>query len=118
MNDREYFPTFAQLSSLLRVTQESINSKRKIAISGDLLKELIMRAIAHLEFDEKWYLSKYPDVKEAWEKGSEESILKLELNECLPSDVPGTPFENIFHRRNLHSIVEKKYFMPEKTAVF
>lgn len=70
MKESEYFPTFAQLSSLLRVTQETINSKRKIAISGELLKELIMCAIGHLEFDEKWYLSKYADLREAWEKGS------------------------------------------------
>jgi hypothetical protein len=69
MRDSKYFPNFAQLSSMLRIKPESLDSKRKIAISADLLKELIVRCLAHLEFDEHWYVSKYPDVKEAWEKG-------------------------------------------------
>lgn len=47
---------------------------------------------------------------EAWQSGSEESILNIELNGCLPFHVEGTPFENIFHKRNLRSIVEGKLF--------
>ena len=69
MDDMKHFPTFAQMAAILRITPEGLDSKRKVAISADLLKELISRCVAHLDFDEKWYLSKYPDVKEAWEKG-------------------------------------------------
>ncbi len=45
-----------------------------------------------------------------WQEGSEEAISNLRLNDCLPSGVEGTPFENIFHKRNLQSIVERRLF--------
>jgi len=64
-----FFPSFAQLSSLLKIKPEILDSKRKVAIAGDILKELISRALLTVPFDEKWYLSNYPDLRHAWENG-------------------------------------------------
>ena len=64
-----FFPSFAQLSSLLKVKVETLDSKRKVAVAGDVLKELISRALLTVAFDEKWYLSNYPDLRQAWENG-------------------------------------------------
>ncbi|WP_128960656.1 hypothetical protein [Bradyrhizobium guangzhouense] len=64
-----FFPSFAQLSSLLRVKADALDSKRKIAVSGDLLKHLITLALANVEFDDEWYKSKNPDLREALERG-------------------------------------------------
>jgi glyoxylase-like metal-dependent hydrolase (beta-lactamase superfamily II) len=49
----------------------------------------------------------------AWQDESEDSILKIKLRDCLPDGVPATPFENIFHKRNLKTILERRYFEPE-----
>jgi cyclase len=46
----------------------------------------------------------------AWQSGSAESILKTELDSCLPEKISGTPFEKIFHKRNLQSIVDRQLF--------
>ena len=39
----------------------------------------------------------------------EASISKIELESCLPEGVEGTPFEAIFHKRNLKIIAERKF---------
>jgi len=46
----------------------------------------------------------------AWQAGSSDSISKLQLDDCLPAGLSGTPFENIFHKRNLQTIVERQLF--------
>jgi glyoxylase-like metal-dependent hydrolase (beta-lactamase superfamily II) len=40
----------------------------------------------------------------------ERSLLQARLETCLPAGVPATPFERIFHDRNLHTILEKNFF--------
>lgn len=70
MIDLTFFPSFAQLSSILRVKAEVLGTKRKVAIGADVLKELISRSLANVEFDQQWYLRTYPDVRDAWEKGT------------------------------------------------
>ncbi|MCI0606826.1 MBL fold metallo-hydrolase [bacterium] len=39
----------------------------------------------------------------------EETFSKLELQECLPEGVKGTPFETIFHKRNLKIMAEQRF---------
>jgi hypothetical protein len=39
----------------------------------------------------------------------EQSISKIELQSCLPDRVKATPFEAIFHKRNLHIIAERRF---------
>jgi cyclase len=51
-------------------------------------------------------------VKE-WRNGSEQNILDFSLDDCLPVGIRGTPFENIFHKRNLKTILERKFFAPQ-----
>ena len=40
----------------------------------------------------------------------EDAVLGIKLQNCLAADVEGTDFENIFHQRNLDTIVERKLF--------
>ena len=42
--------------------------------------------------------------------GNGDSIREIELDSCLPDGVKGTGFENIFHKRNLESIIERRLF--------
>lgn len=41
---------------------------------------------------------------------NEDLISKITLEDCLADGVEGTNFENIFHQRNLESIIERKLF--------
>ena len=43
-------------------------------------------------------------------RAPEESILEIGLQSCLERDVEASAFEDIFHRRNLESIIERKLF--------
>lgn len=75
-----FFPTFAQLSSILRIRSDILDTKRKVAISADMLKELITRALAGVDFDPDWYLETYPDIREAWEAGKIEDLKSHFIN--------------------------------------
>jgi hypothetical protein len=68
IDQSNFFPTFVQLSSLLRIKADILDTKRKVAIGADILKELIAKALANVTFDPDWYLETYPDIREAWEK--------------------------------------------------
>jgi glyoxylase-like metal-dependent hydrolase (beta-lactamase superfamily II) len=41
----------------------------------------------------------------------EDDVLRINLQDCLPANVEATPFETIFHKRNLKFIVEQKLFV-------
>jgi glyoxylase-like metal-dependent hydrolase (beta-lactamase superfamily II) len=41
-----------------------------------------------------------------------QSLLETPLESCLPEGVEATPFEKIFHQRNLRTIVERQLFTP------
>ena len=41
---------------------------------------------------------------------AEQSIAGIDLQSCLDAETEATDFENIFHRRNLDSIIERKFF--------
>ena len=43
--------------------------------------------------------------------GESESITEIDLDMCLPEDVKGTPFEAIFHKRNMRFLAERKPFV-------
>lgn len=63
-----------------------------------------------------FYLSKLEEkvraarAEDAQQPLVDEAILGIELRNCLPADVQGTDFEDIYHKRNLDSIVERKLF--------
>src|SRR5918912_2956533 len=42
----------------------------------------------------------------------EQSLLKAPLESFLPTSVAATPFEKIFHERNLQTVIERKFFAP------
>jgi cyclase len=41
----------------------------------------------------------------------DELISQISLASCLPADINGSAFENIYHRRNLETIIERKLFL-------
>ena len=43
----------------------------------------------------------------------EQSLLKAPLENFLPTSVEATPFEKIFHERNLQTIIERKLFLQQ-----
>ena len=47
---------------------------------------------------------------------SRQGVLEIELQTCLPDGVDATPFERIFHDRNLRTIVERDFFAPSATT--
>ena len=41
---------------------------------------------------------------------AEDAIMEIDLQSCLEPDVESTDFENIFHKRNLNTIIERNLF--------
>ena len=42
--------------------------------------------------------------------GARPELKQLQLEDCLPPNVPAVPFERIFHERNLQTIIERQLF--------
>lgn len=72
-----------------------------------------IRSVAAVDSAHYYLQSLQRRATEVWRSGSEQLMLDIDLNECLPSGINGTPFENIFHKRNLKTILEKRFFEPE-----
>lgn len=50
----------------------------------------------------------------AWQVGeSGDSVLQIPIDECLSPELKATPFEELFHGRNLESIVGRRLLVPE-----
>lgn len=50
----------------------------------------------------------------AWQAGEAgDSVLQIPIGECLSPEVKATPFEELFHGRNLESIVGRRLLVPE-----
>jgi glyoxylase-like metal-dependent hydrolase (beta-lactamase superfamily II) len=97
--------------SFLTALEEIKKKGRKNLISS----HSTIRSVGAVDYALHYLNSLGEKSKEAWENGSEESIARIDLNSCLPSGVEGTSFENIFHKRNLQSIVKRRLFAkPEK----
>lgn len=60
-------PSFNTVRS--RVRTVTVNGRVKVEMTYDDLLELIKLLLRGAEFDEKWYLSKYPDVANAVKSG-------------------------------------------------
>ncbi len=66
-----YIPPFKVVRG--RLTVVTVNGKTKINNSYDEIVEVIKLLLRGVAFDEKWYLSKYPDVAEAVKSGTYKS---------------------------------------------
>jgi hypothetical protein len=58
--------SFGALKNLGLLTQENISH---FQVERNFLIALMAKRLAHVNFDEAWYLSKYPDVREAVTRG-------------------------------------------------
>ena len=49
------------------------------------------------------------NVRAAWaSRGEGDSVLQIPIDRCLPPELKATPFEEVFHGRNLESVVERR----------
>jgi cyclase len=50
----------------------------------------------------------------AWQAGEAgDAVLQIPIGECLSPGLQATPFEELFHGRNLESIVGRRLLVPE-----
>lgn len=61
-------PSFKVVRSRIKIVK--INGRNKIDMSYDEFVEVVKLLLRGAEFDERWYLSKYPDVAEAVNAGA------------------------------------------------
>jgi len=51
----------------------------------------------------------------AWQSGEAgESVLRIPIDECLSPGLTASPFEELYHGRNLESIVGRRLLVPER----
>ena len=51
----------------------------------------------------------------AWQAGEDgDSVLRIPIDECLSPGLKASPFEELFHGRNLESIVGRRLLVPER----
>ena len=65
-------PNGRLLIESIGLTQDRLfffDAKLKVAIPGQLLKELLLLAASTLPFEQGFYLATYPDIREAYEAG-------------------------------------------------
>ncbi len=52
------------------------------------------------------------NVRAAWASGSEgESVLRIPIDQCLPPELKASPYEELYHGRNLESVVERRLLL-------
>jgi len=52
------------------------------------------------------------NVQEAWDCGKEgDAILQIPIDKCLKSEIKASPYEELYHRRNLESVVDRRLFI-------
>ena len=69
MSSRRYVPHVDMLLRSLRITKERLNSKSKIAIDTELLREILGLAVGGLPFSAKFYTGTYADIADAHSSG-------------------------------------------------
>lgn len=52
------------------------------------------------------------NVQAAWQLGGEgDPVLQIPIDKCLGSEIKASPFEELYHRRNLESIIDRRLFV-------
>jgi glyoxylase-like metal-dependent hydrolase (beta-lactamase superfamily II) len=52
------------------------------------------------------------NVRAAWASGSDdESVLRIPIDNCLPPELKASPYEELYHGRNLESVVERRLLL-------
>jgi cyclase len=91
---------------------EQIKRRNRKKLVSSHLEVRSIDSIDHADFYLRTLLSKAKELD-----FEEASISKIELQNCLPEGVKGTPFEAIFHKRNLKIIAERQFAdSPGQTA--
>jgi hypothetical protein len=54
------------------------------------------------------------NVRAAWASGGEgDSVLRIPIDECLRPELKASPYEELYHGRNLESVVERRLLVTE-----
>lgn len=69
MLSADYLPHISLLLQAMRVNQDRLNSKSKIAIDAKLLRALLQTIVAKLPFSAEFYAETYPDLADAYDAG-------------------------------------------------
>jgi cyclase len=51
------------------------------------------------------------NVQTAWQSGDGDSVLLIPIDKCLRPELQASPYEELYHRRNLESIVDRRLFI-------
>lgn len=62
---KTYQPEFADLCHALKIDNSSLVKETNITVNANALKEIIKELVKTFEFDEKYYVQNYPDIKQA-----------------------------------------------------
>lgn len=59
------------------------------------------------------YLDRLKDnARAAWRSGEEgDAVLRIPVDDCLAPGLKASPYEELYHRRNLESVVERRLFL-------
>ena len=53
------------------------------------------------------------NVRSAWASGAEgDSVLRIPIDSCLRPGLEASPYEELYHGRNLESVVDRRLFLP------
>jgi cyclase len=54
------------------------------------------------------------NVRAAWQSGGEgDTVLRIPIDRCLRPELKASPYEELYHRRNLESVVDRRLFLSE-----
>jgi hypothetical protein len=54
------------------------------------------------------------NVRTVWQSGGEgDTVLRIPIDSCLRPELKSSPYEELYHRRNLESVVDRRLFLSE-----
>ena len=89
---------------------EQLESKRRNRVLSSHGNVRSSDAISHAQFYLKSLGQRANEARASAE--GEQSLLQTPLESCLPAGIEATAFENIFHQRNLHTVLDRGLFAP------
>ena len=103
-NRMKYLPPFEVLKSYL--TMQTLNGELTVSCTYENLVEMLRRLLAGVVVDEKWYLTRYPDIAEAISQGLVQSAQIHFVNDGY--------FEG---RQPFEIKVDERYYLTQNAGV-
>jgi cyclase len=87
--------------------EQALERLRKIPANNLISSHGEVRSVAAISYASHYLQALAKHVKRS---GARHELKQLQLEDCLPANVPAVPFERIFHERNLETIIERRLF--------